>query len=137
MRFVDATTGLEILERDECFRLLAGAQIGRVAVVAGGSPLLLPVAYALDGEDVVFRTGAGSKLAAVRHGSAAAFEIDGVDEAGRRGWSVIVTGRTEEVTGDRDLERLQALPLQPWVPGPVPHWIRIRPGSVSGRRIGT
>ena len=137
MPFVDASTGLEVLERDECLRLLAGAQVGRVAVVAGGNPLLLPVSYALDGEDVVFRTGAGSKLAAVRHGSQAAFEIDGVDEAGRKGWSVIVNGRTEEVTDDRELERLQALPLQPWVPGPVPHWIRIRPQTVSGRRIGT
>ena len=135
MKFVDSATGLEVLERDECLRLLAGQRIGRIAVVDGGAPLLLPIAYVLDGEDVIFRTGAGSKLAAVRHGSAAAIEIDGVDEPGRTGWSVVVTGHTEEVVDERELERLAALPLQPWVPGPVPHWIRVRPHTVSGRRI--
>ena len=135
MRFVDTATGLEVLERDECLRLLSHNRIGRVAVVDGGTPLLLPVAYALDGDDVIFRTGAGSKLAAVRHGSPAAFEIDGADEVGRTGWSVVATGHTEEVVDDRTLERLRALPLQPWVPGPVPHWIRLRPHKLTGRRI--
>ena len=48
--------------REECLRLLAGDEIGRLAVVAGKTPIVTPVNYALDGESVVFRTDPGTKL---------------------------------------------------------------------------
>ena len=55
-------TALEELAHDECLKLLATMSIGRVAIVIDDrGPLVVPVNYALDGEIVVFRTGAGSK----------------------------------------------------------------------------
>ena len=39
--------------REECLRLLAGDEIGRLAVVAGNTPIVVPVNDALDGESVV------------------------------------------------------------------------------------
>jgi hypothetical protein len=33
------------------------------------------------------------------------------------------------------LERLRALPLYPWAPGAKAHYVRLRPASVTGRRI--
>ena len=54
---------LEELEHDECLKLLATMSIGRVAIVIDDrGPLVVPVNYALDGDVVVFRSGAGSKL---------------------------------------------------------------------------
>jgi hypothetical protein len=46
------TSRLNRIQRDECLRLLAGDKIGRLAVVAGNTAIVLPVNYALDGEEV-------------------------------------------------------------------------------------
>ncbi len=35
--------GLEVLEREECLRLLAGATIGRLGITIGTLPVVLPV----------------------------------------------------------------------------------------------
>ncbi len=137
MRFVDRRSGLEVIERDECLRLLAAEAVGRVAVVHGGRPYLFPVNYALDGEAIVFRTAEGTKLDAAVRGAFAVFEIDGHDRELRSGWSVITTGTVEEVVDPNDLDRLGQLDLQPWAPGARAHWVRLRPASLSGRRIVT
>jgi len=81
------------LTKDECFRLLAGTHLGRVVLVDDRGPIALPVNFVLDQHTVLFRTDEGTKLdVAVRRGRVA-FEIDGVDEATRTGWSVLVRGR--------------------------------------------
>ncbi len=64
MPTVDRRTGLEVLERHECLRLLASQPVGRVAVVVDAWPMIFPVNYALDGDSIVFRTDEGSKLPA-------------------------------------------------------------------------
>ena len=38
-------------------------------------------------------------------------------------------------TDPGDLERLRALPLYPWAPGDKARYVRVRPASVTGRRI--
>ena len=57
--------GLEILDREACLGLLADDEIGRLAVLAGGAPLILPVNYQLDGEAIVFRTDPHGDTAAI------------------------------------------------------------------------
>ena len=47
----------------------------------GGLPVVLPVTFVLDGDAVVFRTRAGSRLAGITSGSVLAFEVD---DAGAR-----------------------------------------------------
>jgi nitroimidazol reductase NimA-like FMN-containing flavoprotein (pyridoxamine 5'-phosphate oxidase superfamily) len=126
------------LSRDECLDLLSSRNFGRLAVVmSNGSPVIRPVNYVFDprSQSVVFRTGRGSKLHALLNAAKAAFEIDGIDEATRSGWSVIIEGVTAEVTVPSDIGRLERLGLQPWAPGPKPHWVHIRARTVSGRRI--
>jgi hypothetical protein len=61
--------------------------------------------------------------------------VDATDEATRTGWSVVVRGSLTEVLDPADLERLRALPLYPWAPGEKTRYLRVRPISVSGRRI--
>ena len=134
----DAFVREEVLDRDECLRLLATRRLGRVAVgIEGWSPLIRPVNYRLDpsSQSVIFRSGRGTKLTSLLRAHAVTFEADEIDEAARTGWSVIVSGRAEEVVRAGDLVHLEALGLDPWVPGDLPHWFRVRAEMVSGRRI--
>ena len=126
------------LTRDECLQLLASNSFGRLAVDMGdGAPLIRPVNYVFDdrSQAVVFRTGRGSKLHALLRSANAAFEIDGIDEPSRTGWSVVMRGVTDEIVGSTEIRRLDALGLEPWAPGANPHWMYIRAWTVSGRRI--
>jgi nitroimidazol reductase NimA-like FMN-containing flavoprotein (pyridoxamine 5'-phosphate oxidase superfamily) len=126
---------LRPIDRDECLRLLAADEVGRIAVVHGGTPAIFPVNYLLDGDEIVFRTGPGTKLEANGRGQAC-FEIDAVDRETRSGWSVTATGRLEEVTQyDRAWRHVQALPVEPWAEGDRSHWLRLVPSTITGRRI--
>ena len=136
MRTVSRHSGIEVLGSDECKELLAHDVIGRVAVVIGATPMIFPVNYALDGEDIVMRTLPGSRLD-VGQGHAA-FEVDSFDRASQSGWSVLVTGHLEEVTWyqAKDMARLQALTVVPWAAGDRNLWLRLRPGFITGRIVG-
>ena len=123
------------LSAEECDRLLDGRHLGRLAFVEGERPLILPVNYVLDDGAVIFRTDAGSKLDAAVRGAPVAFEVDGVDEVERTGWSVLARGHAEQVTDPEHLDRLRQLPLVPWAPGAKAHYVRIDADEVTGRRI--
>jgi len=123
------------LTKSECFELLAGERLGRVAVVDHRGPVVFPVNFVLDRHMVVFRTGEGTKLDATCRGSRVAFEIDGTDAAARTGWSVLIRGEAIEVTDPAELARLRKLPLDPWAPGAKTHYVRILPAALTGRRI--
>jgi len=122
---------LDELSREDCLALLGLHRVGRLAVaVADSSPLVVPVNYLLDGEVVVFRSGVGSKLQALR-GTPVSFQLDEFDEAHRSGWSVLVRGSAYEATHWES----EHLILPTWAPGDKGHWIRIVPTAISGRRI--
>jgi len=126
------------ISRKECLELLASQKFGRLAVNLGeGPPVIRPVNYLFDNasQSVVFRTAPGSKFHALIQSSQAAFEIDGIDEGSRTGWSVIIQGVTAQVTNPSDIRRLDGLGVEPWAPGHKPHWVQIRAWTVSGRRI--
>lgn len=126
------------LNRSECLRSLAANGFGRLAVNLGpGAPIIRPVNYVFDepSQSVVFRTMGGSKFHALLRSANAAFEVDGLDPTTCAGWSVIVVGVTEEITNPRELRRLETIGLEPWAFGGDPHWVRIRTGTISGRRI--
>lgn len=136
MRTVDPRSGLETLDRAQCLALLAGDEVGRLAVVSGGAPVVLPVNYALDGDVVVVRTDAATALGDGVRGPAC-FEVDAFDRARRTGWSVVVAGRLEEVTpyDGAAIERARAVAVEPWG-GPKGHWLRLVPTRITGRRVG-
>jgi nitroimidazol reductase NimA-like FMN-containing flavoprotein (pyridoxamine 5'-phosphate oxidase superfamily) len=131
---IDSRTGLEVLDWHECIALLGRGSLGRIAVVMDGRPLMFPVNFVLDGDAVVLRTEAGTKLYAARHGPVA-FECDGIDTVYHTGWSVLATGFANEVCNEADVARLERLPLGPWCPGPKSTWLRIQPRTLTGRRI--
>jgi uncharacterized protein len=128
--------GLEILHLGDCFLLLGSVPLGRLGFVAGGEVVILPVNFLVDGQDVVFRTAAGSKLSSVEVGHYVGFEADSYDATAETGWSVVVNGLAEIVESDEEVARLDRLGLKSWggaATGGV--WVRIRPTSITGRRI--
>lgn len=127
-----------VLSREDCLRLLASTNFGRLAV-ATDLPVIRPVNYVFDerSQSVVFRTADGSKFHAMLVNGNAAFEIDGIEPGSRTGWSVIIVGMTEEITNPSELRRLEHLGLESWTPGRKAHWMRIRAWTVTGRRIVT
>jgi uncharacterized protein len=126
--------GLEVLPFDTCLELLASVPVGRIGFFADGELVILPVNHLVDGQHVVFRTAAGSKLSAAENGGPVVFEADSYDDLDRSGWSVVVNGLAE-VIDDAETGRLGGLGLHPWSTAVEhPFWIRIRPTSVSGRR---
>jgi nitroimidazol reductase NimA-like FMN-containing flavoprotein (pyridoxamine 5'-phosphate oxidase superfamily) len=136
MRLKDSRTGIELMDRALCLRLLAADTVGRLAVVSGGAPVILPVNYALDGEAIVIRTAPGTKLDSA--GQMACFEIDAFDRATRHGWSVVVSGVLEEagVHASRELMTMHSLDVTPWAEGDRDHWLRLVPSRITGRRVG-
>jgi len=139
MKLVDGRAGTEVVAREECLRLLADEVVGRIGFVVAGAPEVLPVNYVLDGEAVVFRTAAGSKLDWATR-APVVFEVDHFDGATRSGWSVIVHGRADEVTTFDRVElrqRVASLPVDPWAPGEKSHVVRIVPSVITGRRVGS
>lgn len=115
----------------ECGTLLAGESIGRIAVTRAGVPHVVPVNYAVVDGAVVFRAMPGTKLAAAELGQPVSFEVDGFDLRRRVGWSVMVSGRTELVTDDRERERVSGQ-LDSWAATPTDSIVRILPDLVSG-----
>lgn len=127
--------GLEVVPFADCLRLLDTVPVGRVGFYASGEVVILPVNFVVDGQDVIFRTGAGSKLSSVGGKNSVGFEADQYDARTHSGWSVVVSGYTEEVESDREIRRLNDLGLQSWgQAADASHWIRIRPTSITGRR---
>jgi nitroimidazol reductase NimA-like FMN-containing flavoprotein (pyridoxamine 5'-phosphate oxidase superfamily) len=123
--------GLEELDHETCVGLLASMGIGRLAVaVDDDGPLVVPVNYVLDGDVVVFRSGAGSKLHALWD-LPVSFQVDQIDPFHRTGWSVLVRGYASEATA----QQAKNLVLEPWAPGERRHWVRIVPRAITGRRI--
>lgn len=129
--------GLQVLSDEECLRLLAHKRVsvGRLAFVDHDKVLVLPVNYRWHDGAVVIRTGPGVMQAAGARGTQATFEVDEVDVAWREGWSVLAHGRLEEVTEPDEADELRQLPLHPWAEGDRQTLLRLRPESVSGRRI--
>lgn len=137
MPLKDRRGDLDVIARDECLELLRGRTYGRLGVTSAGQPVVLPINYAMDDERIVFRTGAGGKFHAMVHGARVAFEIDEIDAERHAGWSVLATGRVEEVTDEAEQQRLEAQsPITPWADGERSHWMVIPSPRISGRRIG-
>ena len=92
-----AAAELGELDRGECLRLLGKSTVGRVVFTEGALPAAHPVTYLLDDEEVIFRTAAGSKLAAAARHQIVGFQADAADPHLRRPggstiWAVSLTG---------------------------------------------
>ena len=120
------------LGADECRRLLATQCLGRIAVSEPGSaPHVVPVNFALYEGDVVFRTGDGTKFRLLQS-QPVSFQVDCADPYHQIGWSVLVRGHASEVPAAEIEDHVH---VEAFAPGDKPHWIRLVPDVITGRRI--
>jgi nitroimidazol reductase NimA-like FMN-containing flavoprotein (pyridoxamine 5'-phosphate oxidase superfamily) len=133
----DGAAVVELVELDEaeCLRLLAGHEIGRVVFTDAALPAAQPVTYLLDEEEIVFRTGGGSKLAAATRNAVVAFQVDRIDPDTRTGWTVLGVGQAYEVVVPERLADLAERIPTPWAPHRTAHTIAIPLQRLSGRRL--
>jgi uncharacterized protein len=123
------------LDRDDCLRLLDQGVLGRVVYTDAAMPAAQPVNYLLDGQEVVFRTGGGSKLAAATRRAVVAVQADQIDSDTRTGWSVLGVGLAYEVTDSHRLAELAARLPVPWAAHRTAHTIAIPLDHLSGRQL--
>jgi len=129
------SAGLEVLSRDDSLSLLGSVPVGRVVFTDRALPAIQPVNFLLHDGTVVFRTGAGSKLAAATREAIVAFQADCFDRDSETGWSVSVVGPARVVTDEAELEELRHLPLRSWAPTRRDHFVRITVSQITGRRL--
>ncbi|MEN3584279.1 pyridoxamine 5'-phosphate oxidase family protein [Streptomyces sp. ZYX-F-203] len=127
---------LRDLDARECRGLLSTHGVGRLAVrEPDGSPAIVPVNYETVGDTIVFRTAPDS-VPASAVGTEVAFEVDHVDEALGRGWSVLAVGPARAVTEPAAVRRLaEGARTVPWAGGERDVWVSIEPTRLTGRRI--
>jgi nitroimidazol reductase NimA-like FMN-containing flavoprotein (pyridoxamine 5'-phosphate oxidase superfamily) len=126
---------LEILDSATCLGLLGTLDVGRCAWVGeDGRVVVLPVNFAIEEGDIIFRSAAGAKLAAARAGQRFSFEGDDIEPALRTGWSVLVTGHASEVSDPQEAARLAQL-VHPWARDERPNVVRLHAEQVTGRRL--
>jgi uncharacterized protein len=126
-----------VLPYAKCRGLLAGGVFGRVAVCTADGPRILPVNYSMVGESVVFRTSAYGVVATHDWKSPIAFEVDNVDYAEHRGWSVLAVGPGERVEDAETLAMIKRTwDPHPWPSGSRPLYVRLVWRELTGRRIG-
>lgn len=126
---------LEVLAEHECRDLLGRASVGRLGLSSDSLPVILPVNFVVDGDVIVFRTGPGLKLSAAAAGDVACLEVDDIDLLGHGGWSVLVTGRLQEITDPAQLEAAERLPLAPWWHRADQRYVRLSMDLLSGRQL--
>lgn len=127
-----------VLGAGECLDHLAASPVGRVAWCGPRGPTVVPVSIAFREGCVVFRTAAYSQLARSIRDATVAIEVDEIEPADRRGWSVLVVGRAEMVVDPGELTMLwHDDPPEPWADGVRSLFVRVRPARITGRQVGS
>ena len=127
---------LERITDEECLAHLRTEVVGRIAVIVEGLPVVLPVNYRTVGGDddpwLVVRTRPGNVIdRASRH---VAFEIDGIDQTHRWGWSVLVRGSLQHLTAEQGALQV-LLDTDPWLIEQRDSWLAVQPTAITGRRL--
>lgn len=131
----EMTDQIEILDPEECWRLLSSASLGRMAVVAEDGIDIYPMNYTVHDGAVYIRSAPGHKMIELTKRPTVAFEADGV--AGRLRWSVVVHGAAHRLALDSEIEESGVLALRTQSPREKWNYVRIDPTAITGRRFRT
>jgi len=121
------------LSETESWKLLAGAELGRLITDVGGQPDVFPVNFVTLHQTILFRTAEGTKLSSVVLNQDVVFEADHHDSA--EAWSVIVKGRANVLDTRAEIEEAEHAQLRPWIPTLKLRYVRVVPREISGRRF--
>ncbi len=124
---------VSILSETESWNLLSSRSLGRLVTSVDGQPEIFPVNYVVQHRTILFRTAEGTKLISTAINHNVLFEAD--DHNVAEGWSVIVKGMARSMRSDEEIAEAEQAQLLPWIATVKPHYVRIRPISVTGRRF--
>jgi uncharacterized protein len=132
-----STSGSNFAELSEadCKELLEQHTAGRIGFMAPEGPQILPVTYQYRNGSVIFRTSPVGPLAELIRRTSVAFEIDGIDEQDKSGWSVLVLGFAEAMEHNYLLTSAWETGPVPWADGVRNLFIEITPRKISGRSL--
>lgn len=133
---VDIKRGrLRELTHDECWQHLAARSVGRIGYVERGGVVVLPLNYVAQDGLIWVRTASYNQLAMHLPGQRVGFEIDDIDERTHSGWSVLVRGHVDHVTGDEHPAGLGSAQATPWPEGSRSMVFCLTPDEVTGRAL--
>ncbi|MBC7402594.1 MAG: pyridoxamine 5'-phosphate oxidase family protein [Microbacteriaceae bacterium] len=132
-----------ILSEEESWHLLAGADLGRLAVSIGGAGDdrddsgvdIFPINYVVADRVIFFRTAPGSKLMDLTKHPIVALETDGTHH--RRRWSVVVKGTAVRLGLDQEIEASGVLFLHSQAPTEKWNYVRVTASSITGREFAS
>lgn len=124
---------VSILSQTDCWDLLSSRSLGRLVTSVDGQPEIFPVNYVVQHRTILFRTAEGTKLVSTAINHNVLFEAD--DHTVSEGWSVIVKGMARSMRSDEEIADAEQAQLLPWIATVKPHYVRIRPVNVTGRRF--
>ncbi|HMS37097.1 MAG TPA: pyridoxamine 5'-phosphate oxidase family protein [Arachnia sp.] len=82
------------LDADECWALLADAEVGRIAWLGPDGINIVPVNYRTREGVIVFHTAPGTMLATLLDATDVSFQVDEIDKESAIGWTVLARGAT-------------------------------------------
>jgi nitroimidazol reductase NimA-like FMN-containing flavoprotein (pyridoxamine 5'-phosphate oxidase superfamily) len=124
--------GVRALTIEECYRLLATAQLGRLALSHKALPVVLPVSSMLHDRRIVIQTTGGPILDAARAAPVVAFEADDIEPCTYAGWSVVVTGQMRVVTDSYARLTYESSLAFPRITAKHRHFVTVTPSLVTG-----
>ncbi|KUI40750.1 pyridoxamine 5'-phosphate oxidase [Mycobacterium sp. IS-1590] len=127
------TQPIEILSESACWKLMSACPLGRLVTSVGGEPEIFPVNFVVQDRTVLFRTAEGTKLSSAVINKNVLFEAD--DHNAVEGWSVVIRGLARTLRTDDEIDEAERAQLLPWTATVKPHYVRIRPLRVTGRRF--
>ena len=130
-----ASSNFAELSEAECKELLEQHSAGRIGFMAPEGPQILPVTYQYRNGSVIFRTSPVGPLADLVRRTSVAFEIDGINEQNKSGWSVLVLGFAEAMAHNYLLMSAWETGPVPWADGVRNLFIEIKPRKISGRAV--
>ena len=127
------------LPAEECWQLLAGTSVGRIAWTTTAGPVVVPVNIATDGRAVYVRTTAYSSMVQKVDAERVAVEVDRIDEDTHTGWSVLARGVAEVRYAGHETahepDRGGHPDPAPWPRGPRSATVVVAVDEISGRRL--
>lgn len=124
---------VSVLSQTQCWDLLSSMSLGRLVTSVDGQPEIFPVNFVVQHRTILFRTAEGTKLVSTAINNNVLFEVDNHNVA--EGLSVIVKGIARSQRTDEEIADAEKAQLLPWIATVKPHYVRIRPMSITGRRF--
>lgn len=120
------------LDEEECLRLLASTDVGRVGVSIGALPAIFPVTYRMLDDRLLFFAADVGPLRSALSDTVVAFQADHTDPLTRAGWSVQAVGVARLSDAPEDRRAAAGRGLVPARAAAPPALVAFRPARVSG-----